>query len=135
MNPPRKAISIECTVCRRGQREPCQSIHCRLRQAGTSLARIRAHCQQCAPNHRVEECTGRIIGTQAKALNVMYGIPVVDGKAECPLFLFRFGKNPNIVRKLSEDQKSVNVARLKSYRFQKKGTFSPDEGAEHQAGV
>jgi hypothetical protein len=28
------------------------------------------------------------------AYNSLYGIPLVSGKAECPLFPFRYGKNP-----------------------------------------
>jgi hypothetical protein len=119
---PSKAIKMECGVCRRGQ-GPCTSKHCALEQSGTSLQRIKAHCQNCAPDHRTEECTGQIVGTQAKALNALYHVPLIDGKAQCPLYPFRYGKNPNLSRVLSADQKKVNAARLQSYRFQKKETF------------
>ncbi len=131
---PSSAIKIECAVCRR-DRGPCTSKHCALKLAGTSLERIKAHCRDCAPDHRPEACTGQIIGTQAKALNSLYGIPLVDGKAECPLFPFRFGKNQNIHRTLSEDQKKVNVARLQTYRFRKNAAFSPSQRTEHGAGA
>jgi len=89
---PSRAIKIECGVCRRDRR-PCTSKHCALNDSGKSLERIKAHCRNCAPDHRTEECTGQIIGTQAQALHSLYQISLVDGKAECPLYPFRYGKN------------------------------------------
>jgi hypothetical protein len=91
---PARAIKIECGVCRR-DRGPCTSKHCALNQAGKSLERIKEHCRSCSPDHRTEECTGQIIGTQAVAYNSLYGIPLEDGKAVCPTYPFRYGKNPD----------------------------------------
>ncbi len=90
---PSKVIKIECGVCRRKQ-GLCTSKHCDLKGTGRTLERIEKHCRNCAPDHRVEDCTGQIIGTQAEALHSLYQIPLVDGKAECPLYPFQYGKNP-----------------------------------------
>lgn len=106
---PSRAISIECGVCSR-DRGPCSSEHCSLNGAGKSLERIKKHCLSCSPDHRVEECTGQIIGTQAQALHSLYQIPHVDGKAECPLFPFRYGKNPNL-------SKGKSAEHLKAFQF------------------
>ncbi len=119
---PLRAIKVECGTCRRNQ-GPCTSKHCALNKAGKSLERIKKHCRDCAPDHRVEECSGQVIGTQAQALHSLYCIPLVDGKAECPLYPFRFGTNPNLRRVLSEDQKKVLFERGQSYRFREKKAF------------
>ena len=128
---PSRAIKIECGVCRRGQWS-CQSKHCALRKAGPILRRIKQHCRDCT-DRRVEECTGQIIGTQARAYHSLYGIPLIDGKAECPLFPFRYGKNPNLRRQLSETERKQLAERLKKARFQKKETFPEAERVEHRA--
>jgi hypothetical protein len=111
---PAKAIKIECGVCRR-DRGPCTSKHCALNGTGSPLERIKAHCRDCSPDHRIEECTGQVIGTQAQAYNSLYQIPLVDGKAQCPLYPFRYGKNPNLSRVLSEEQKKKALANLRPF--------------------
>jgi len=116
---PSRAIKIECGVCRRGL-GACTSKDCALHKTGTPLQRIKAHCLTCAPNHCVEACSGQISGTQAVAYNSLYGIPLVDGKAECPLFQFRYGKNPNLSRKLSETERQTLIERGREGRFRKK---------------
>ena len=95
---PSRAIKIECTICRRGA-GPCTSQHCALNDSGKSLERIKEHCLNCAPDNQPAECSGEITGTQAEALHAMYGINLRDGKAECPLYPFREGKNPKMGRK------------------------------------
>lgn len=131
---PSKVISIECGVCRRDRR-PCTSKHCALNKAGRSLERIKAHCRDCAPDHRVEECSGQIVGTQAKALNVLYQIPLVDGKAECPLFPFRFGKNPERKKRTFPEHLKPFLFTAKQGRLEKKETFSEGERIESPAGA
>jgi hypothetical protein len=111
---PSKAIKVECGVCRRGM-GPCESKYCALNRAGKSLERIKAHCVECAPDHCVDRCSGQVIGSQAVAYNSMYGIPLVDGKAECPLFPFRYGHNPNLSKVRSEDQKKCASKNLRPY--------------------
>ncbi len=91
---PSKAIKIECKVCEGNQHGLCASKHCFLNQAGKSLDRIKAHCQDCAPDHRVEDCTGYLIGTQARMMAaISKRLLTDDGKAQCPLWNYRFGKN------------------------------------------
>ena len=61
------------------------------------LKAIRAHCIQCVGTYNeIKECGG-------------------DGT--CPLFDFRFGKNPyRKVRKMTEEEKSAAVERLAKAR-------------------
>jgi hypothetical protein len=120
---PSRAIRIECGVCRRNL-GPCTSKHCALNKAGKSLERIKSHCRDCAPDHRIEECTGQIIGTQAQAYHSLSKIHLIDSKAECPLYPFRFGKNPNLSRSLSEKQKKVLFECRQTHGFKKKEPFS-----------
>lgn len=109
---PARAIRIECKVCLRDRRGLCQTEYCHLNGSGPSLKRIKEHCRDCAPGHQVEDCTGQIIGTQAAALNSLYGIHLIDGKATCPLFPYRYGKG----RVLSEYQKKRAIANLRPFR-------------------
>lgn len=123
---PSKAIKIECGVCRRTQ-EPCSSKQCILRKSGKTLDRIKAHCLTCSPDRQTSNCTGKVIGTQAVAYHSMFGIPLKDGMAECPLYPFRYGKNPNLNRVLSAEQKKAFLERTRQYLFKKKETLSPAE--------
>ena len=63
----------------------------------------------------IENCDGMVIGTQAQAYQDLCGLSMNDGKVECPLFLFRFGKNPNLSRERSEGQKRA-IANLIPFR-------------------
>jgi len=63
----------------------------------TAIKAIRAYCLDCSGDsaHEVKYCPYE----------------------KCPLFRFRFGKNPNIKRKkLTEEQKEVLAERLKKSR-------------------
>lgn len=121
---PAKAIKIECGVCRR-DRGPCTSKHCALNQAGKSLERIKEHCRNCSPDHRTEDCTGQIIGTQAEALNSLYQIPLIDGKAQCPLYPFRYGKNPHRKKRTFPEHLKPFLFTAREGRLEKKETLSP----------
>lgn len=126
---PLKAIKIECGVCRRSQ-DPCNSRHCSLKKSGSTLERIKAFCATCSPGRQTSNCTGKVIGAQARAYNSLYGISIKDDKAECPLYPFRYGKNPNLRRAQSAEQKKAFVERARQYRFEKKETLSPAERTE-----
>lgn len=137
---PARAIKIECDFCNGfgRPRRPCESKHCAIadRAIKKSLQRIKKYCQDCSTDHRVDDCTGYLIGTQAKWLAAITKQPLTeDGKAQCPLYPFRYGKNPNRNRTVSEDQKKAFAERTRAYRFQKKETFSASARVEHRAGV
>ena len=64
------------------------------------LKAIRAHCIQCVGTYaEVKEC---------------------GGEKSCPLYAFRFGKNPfRTVRVMTDDQKKVMAERLQNARDKK----------------
>ncbi len=115
---PRRAIKITCRICS-GSSEPCQSPHCALNRHGTSLWQIKRHCVNCAPDHKVDECTGRIVGAQAE-MHIAAGCEKVQDAplvAMCPLFPYRHGKNPN---RSAANRRRRSADTLQGYRFQKK---------------
>jgi hypothetical protein len=113
---PSRAIKIECKFCNGGMGS-CKSKYCALNRSGKPIDRIADHCRECAPNNRIEECIGFLIGTQAKMIAAFTGQALMeDGKAQCPLYPFRYGKNPNLGRSLSEDQKKKAIANLRPFR-------------------
>ncbi len=63
------------------------------------MERIKQHCVNCAPDHKVDECNGHIIGAQARMHMAAGCARGPDGAygvtAICPIFPYRFGKNPN----------------------------------------
>ncbi len=121
---PKQAIKAECGVC--NGKKACTSKHCALNGSGRALERIRQHCMDCSPNHRVEDCNGQIIGTQAQALNALYQIPVIDGKAECPLYPYRAGTDPN-------RKKRTLPNHLKPYLYPRKPQQEDVSGAEFES--
>jgi len=82
--------------------------------AGNALGKIKEYCKECAPDHKPEECTGKLIGTQAKIMRKPTKSDV------CCLHPFRFGRNPNQVRKQSPEQILDFITRTQHYRFNKK---------------
>lgn len=97
-----KAIRIECGICLGKNRStaPCQSKNCWLANGtiGSSLRKIKMHCRDCAPDHRVEDCTVWIIGSQALWLSEATGEPLdtagKESSIRCVLYPFRYGKRP-----------------------------------------
>ena len=118
---PKRAISITCRVCNGGK--PCHDTKCALNNTALShILRIKAHCQECATDNTVSECTGKIIGAQAKMQRELGAESDI-----CPLFPFRYGKNPRRSRKLSEEEKKAFSVRTAGYRFRKKEPLCPPE--------
>ena len=74
----------------------CDSKTCHLKQAGTSLQRIKKFCKECSPNFKPKECEGVIINTEE-----------TKNFGKCPLHVFRFGKNPHIRGNANPDQRHL----------------------------
>jgi hypothetical protein len=63
----------------------------------------------------------------------LYQIPLVDSKAECPLYPFRYGKNPDRKKKAFPEHLKPFLFTVKQGHLVKKETFSTGERAEHGA--
>lgn len=66
--------------------------------------------------------TSPLKAIRAKCLDCNYTSPEVKAcpcKA-CPLYHFRFGKNPFRKRKMTDEQKAASVARLAAFREKNK---------------
>lgn len=76
-----------------------------MKEFRSPIKAIRANCLQCAQSSiEVKRCP----------------------MTECPLFPFRFGKNPFRQRELTEEQKQATAARLKAGREAKKNEAERD---------
>ena len=120
---PKMAIRLNCRFCQGGVQvlPECQN-HCSINGQGSILSRIKNNCKECAADHKPEECNGQLIGTQREILAEVMGVTLEQ--AICPLHPFRFGKNPNLRRELSEAERKQVAERGRGYRFQKKEAFS-----------
>lgn len=121
---PPKAIKIECRLCNGGA-SGCQSAHCVLwRKDIPILQRIKQHCINCAPDNKPEECNGRIILGRARSYIAAGCAQGPDGPygmtAICPLYPWRYGKNPNKARVMTEEQRQRLIAAGAPYRKAKK---------------
>lgn len=106
----KSAIRLNCRFCQGGVQtlSKCHSRHCSLNKPGTPIERIKAYCQECATDHRPEDCKGVLIGVQRKILAEVMGVS--EQEAICPCLPFKLGKNPNKSREGS-------AARLSRFRF------------------
>lgn len=118
---PLRGIKITCRIC---GGSPCESKHCVLWRTDIPIMqKIKQHCIDCAPDHNVDECTGRVIGSQAqmhlaagceKGPEGRYGITAI-----CPLCPYRHGKNPNRGIAMTEEAKKRIAQMGARYRFQR----------------
>ena len=51
----------------------------------SALKRIKDYCKECAPDFSLRECEGIIMNT-----------PETKNDSKCPLWSYRFGRNPNL---------------------------------------
>jgi len=125
---PTRAIKINCRFSHGGIRtvSTCKSKYCLSNRMDLSvMERIRRGCWECAADHKPEECKGVLLGTQRKILTDLLDVPAEQ--AVCPLLPYRMGKNQNLRRVLSEDQRKAFAERARAYRFQKKEPLSSAE--------
>ena len=123
MTTPKKALILNCRFCHGGTRNvpKCESTICSFNRVDYPiLDRIKEGCYECAANHKPEECTGRLIGTQAKMLSELLGVP--ENEAICPLWPYRMGNNPKMARKGTAD-------RLRPFQFTPQSATSDKKGA------